>query len=172
MKDLYLIGGAMGIGKTAVGQQLKRDLLNSVFLDEDWCWDADPFLVTEETKAMVLENICCLLNNFLRCTACDHVIFCWVMHQQEIIDAILSRLNAENCRVHCLSLVCRPDVLEKRLQGDIAEGVRTPDSLEKSLSYLPLYGALHTEKVDTSELPVQQAAYLIAHSTPSHKARS
>ena len=104
MKDLYLIGGAMGIGKTAVGQQLKRDLLNSVFLDEDWCWDADPFLVTEETKAMVLENICCLLNNFLRCTACDHVIFCWVMHQQEIIDAILSRLNAENCRVHCLSL--------------------------------------------------------------------
>lgn len=172
MKDLYLIGGAMGIGKTAVGQQLKRDLLNSVFLDEDWCWDADPFLVTEETKAMVLENICCLLNNFLRCTACDHVIFCWVMHQQEIIDAILSRLNAENCRVHCLSLVCRPDVLEKRLQGDIAEGVRTPDILEKSLSYLPLYGALHTEKVDTSELPVQQAAYLIAHSTPSHKARS
>ena len=172
MKDLYLIGGAMGIGKTAVGQQLKRDLLNSVFLDEDWCWDADPFLVTEETKAMVLENICCLLNNFLRCTACDHVIFCWVMHQQEIIDAILSRLNAEDCRIHCLSLVCRPDVLEKRLQGDIAEGVRTPDILEKSLSYLPLYGALHTEKVDTSELPVQQAAYLIAHSTPSHKARS
>lgn len=172
MKDLYLIGGAMGIGKTAVGQQLKRDLLNSVFLDGDWCWDADPFLVTEETKAMVLENICCLLNNFLRCTACDHVIFCWVMHQQEIIDAILSRLNAENCRVHCLSLVCRPDVLEKRLQGDIAEGVRTPDILEKSLSYLPLYGALHTEKVDTSELPMQQAAYLIAHSTPSHRARS
>ena len=172
MKDLYLIGGAMGIGKTAVGQQLKRDLLNSVFLDGDWCWDADPFLVTEETKAMVLENICCLLNNFLRCTACDHVIFCWVMHQQEIIDAILSRLNAENCRVHCLSLVCRPDVLEKRLQGDIAEGVRTPDILEKSLSYLPLYGALHTEKVDTSELSVQQAADLIAHSTPSHRARS
>ena len=172
MKDLYLIGGAMGIGKTAVGQQLKRDLLNSVFLDGDWCWDADPFLVTEETKAMVLENICCLLNNFLRCTACDHVIFCWVMHQQEIIDAILSRLNAEDCRIHCLSLVCRPDVLEKRLQGDIAEGVRTPDILEKSLSYLPLYGALHTEKVDTSELPVQQAADLIAHSTPSHRARS
>lgn len=171
MKDLYLIGGAMGIGKTAVGQQLKRDLPNSVFLDGDWCWDADPFLVTEETKAMVLENICFLLNNFLRCTAYDHVIFCWVMHQQEIIDAILSRLNAEDCRVHCLSLVCRPDVLEERLRGDIAEGVRTPDILEKSLSYLPLYGALHTEKVDTSELSVQQAADLIAHSTPSHRAR-
>lgn len=57
MKELYLIGGAMGVGKTAVGQQLKRSLPNSVFLDEDWCWDADPFRVTEETTAMVLENI-------------------------------------------------------------------------------------------------------------------
>jgi len=162
MKDLYLIGGAMGVGKTAVGQQLKRDLPNSVFLDGDWCWDADSFRVTEETKAMVLENICFLLNNFLRCTAYDHVIFCWVMHRQEIIDAILSRLKTENCRVRCISLVCRPDVLEKRLRGDIAEGIRTADILEKSLSYLPLYGPLHTEKIDTSELSVQQIANTIA----------
>ena len=161
MKDLYLIGGAMGVGKTAVGQQLKRDLPNSVFLDGDWCWDADPFRVTEETKAMVLENICFLLNSFLRCTAYDHVIFCWVMHRQEIIDAILSRLKPENCRVHCISLVCRPDVLEKRLRGDIAEGIRAPDILEKSLSYLPLYGPLHTEKINTSELSVQQVVDMI-----------
>ena len=163
MKDLYLIGGAMGVGKTAVSQQLKRDLPNSVFLDGDWCWDADPFQVTEETRAMVLENICFLLQNFLRCTAYDHVIFCWVMHRQEIIDAILSRLKPENCRVHCISLVCRPDVLEKRLRGDIAEGIRTPDILEKSLSYLSLYRPLHTEKIDASELSVQQAADMIAH---------
>ena len=163
MKDLYLIGGAMGVGKTAVSQQLKRDLPNSVFLDGDWCWDADPFLVTEETKAMVLENICFLLGNFMRCTAYDHVIFCWVMHQQEIIDSILSKLKTEDCRIHCVSLVCGPDVLEKRLCGDIAEGIRTPDILEKSLSYLPLYGPLHTEKIDTSELSVQQAADMIAH---------
>ena len=163
MKDLYLIGGAMGVGKTAVGQQLKRELPNSVFLDGDWCWYADPFRVTEETKAMVLENICFLLGNFLRCTAYDHVIFCWVMHQQEIIDSILSKLKTEDCRIHCVSLVCGPDVLEKRLCGDIAEGIRTPDILEKSLSYLSLYRPLHTEKIDASELSVQQAADMIAH---------
>ena len=83
------------------------------------------------------------------------------MHQQEIIDAILSRLKTENCRVHCISLVCRPDVLEKRLRGDIAEGIRAPDILEKSLSYLPLYGPLHTEKINTSELSVQQVVDMI-----------
>lgn len=162
MKDLYLIGGAMGVGKTAVGQQLKRDLPGSVFLDGDWCWDANPFRVTEETRAMVLDNICFLLNSFLRCTAYEHVIFCWVMHQQEIIDMILSKLHTENCRVHCVSLICEPQVLEERLRGDIAKGIRTPEILEKSLSYLPLYGVLHTEKIDTSELSVRQAADRIA----------
>ena len=33
MKKLYIIGGTMGVGKTTVGQQLKKDLPNSVFLD-------------------------------------------------------------------------------------------------------------------------------------------
>lgn len=50
MKKIYLIGGAMGVGKTTVAQILKTKLSNSVFLDGDWCWDSDPFQVTEETK--------------------------------------------------------------------------------------------------------------------------
>ena len=50
MKTIYIIGGTMGAGKTTVSQQLKKKLPNSVFLDGDWCWDANPFQVTEETK--------------------------------------------------------------------------------------------------------------------------
>lgn len=89
MKTLYLIGGTMGVGKTIISRQLKKDLHNSVFLDGDWCWDADPFQVTEETKEMVMRNICFLLNNFLRCTAYDNIILCWVMHEQYIIDIMI-----------------------------------------------------------------------------------
>ena len=61
MKNLYLIGGTMGVGKTTVCRILKQQLPDAVFLDGDWCWDADPFVVTEETKAMVLQNICFML---------------------------------------------------------------------------------------------------------------
>ena len=61
----------MGVGKTTVSQQLKKDLTNSVFLDGDWCWDANPFQVTEETKEMVVHNICYLLNSFLHCSVYD-----------------------------------------------------------------------------------------------------
>lgn len=50
MKQLFLIGVPMGVGKTTVGQMLKSELNKSVFLDGDWCWDANPFQVTEKTK--------------------------------------------------------------------------------------------------------------------------
>ena len=64
MKTLYIIGGTMGVGKTTVCQQLKQDLPNSVFLDGDWCWDASPFQVTDETKAMV--TAACRNNGYLQ----------------------------------------------------------------------------------------------------------
>ena len=57
MKNLYIIGGTMGVGKTTVSQIMKMKLCNSVFLDGDWCWDSNPFRVTEETKEMVIQYI-------------------------------------------------------------------------------------------------------------------
>ncbi|MEG2207460.1 MAG: AAA family ATPase, partial [Clostridia bacterium] len=86
MTNLYMIAGTMGVGKTAVCQSLKQKLPNAVFLDGDWCWDANPFWVNDETKNMVMHNICFLLNQFLHCSAYENVIFCWVMHEQSIID--------------------------------------------------------------------------------------
>ena len=78
MKHLYLIGGTMGVGKTTVGRILKRRLEACVLLDGDWCWDADPFVVNERTCAMVLDNICHLLNNFLACPDYRNVVFCCI----------------------------------------------------------------------------------------------
>lgn len=155
-KTLYLIGGAMGVGKTTVCQRLKKDLPNSVFLDGDWCWDANPFQVTDETKAMVLDNICYLLNSFLRCSAYENVILGWVMHEQSIIDHITANLNMENCIVRSISLVANEECLRERLLKDVAQGRRTADVIERSTSRLPLYCQLNTIKVDTSNKSVQQ----------------
>lgn len=158
MKTIYLIGGTMGVGKTTVCQCLKQMLPNSVFLDGDWCWDANPFLVTEETKRMVLDNICYLLNNFIYCSAYKTIIFCWVMHQQEIIDEIVERLDTQNCTVKAISLVCDEDTLKKRLQRDIDSGVRTADVVGRSLDRIPMYRALHTVKIETSCKSVEAVA--------------
>ena len=157
-KTLYVIGGTMGVGKTTVCQRLKQDLPDSVFLDGDWCWDSHPFQVTEETKAMVVNNICYLLNNFLQCSAYKNVIFCWVMHQQEIIDAILQKLNLQNCQVKCVSLVVDEDHLRQRLWADVEKGIREADVLERSTQRIPLYQLLQTIPIDTNDKTVQAVA--------------
>jgi len=158
MKTFYMIGGPMGVGKTTVSQQLKSDLPNSVFLDGDWCWDSNPFQVTEETKAMVIENICCLLNNFLHCSAYENVIFCWVMHQQIIIDSIIEKLDLQNCSVKCVSLLADESSLRNRLMADVNRGIRTADVIDRSIARLSLYQALDTYKIDTGNKTVRTIA--------------
>ncbi len=158
MKQIYIIGGTMGMGKTSICQELKRKLDNSVFLDGDWCWDMHPFQVTDETKAMVMDNICHLLNNFIKCSAYENIIFCWVMHEQNIIDSIVSRLDVQDCDVKIISLICSADVLRKRLQKDINNGIRTADVIERSIARRSLYDSLNTIKIDVSKLSISQAA--------------
>ena len=158
MKTLYMIGGTMGVGKTTVCQQLKHDLPNSVFLDGDWCWDASPFQVTDETKAMVIDNICHLLNNFLKYSVYENIIFCWVMHEQSIINSIIEKLDTRNCTVHCISLVASKKSLRDRLSDDIKKGFRTEDIIEKSVARIPLYQALNTIKIDTNNKTVAMIA--------------
>ena len=150
MKTLYMIGGTMGVGKTTVSQLLKHDLPNSVFLDGDWCWDASPFQVTDETKAMVTNNICYVLNNFLKCSAYENIIFCWVLHEQSTIDFILEKLDAQNCDVKCISLVADEKTLCERLSKDVERGIRTEDVIERSIARIPMYQELNTIKIDTN----------------------
>ena len=158
MKRLYLLGGTMGVGKTTVSQQLKQDLPNSVFLDGDWCWDADPFQVTEETKSMVIRNICYLLNSFLHCTAYENIIFCWVMHEQSILDAITNRLDTDNCKVTKISLTADEINLRNRLASDITRGIRTADVIDRSVGRIRMYRLLDTVKIDTSNKTVREIA--------------
>ena len=158
MKTLYLIGGPMGVGKTTVCQRLKERLDNCAFLDGDWCWDMHPFRVTEETKAVALDNICHVLNNFLRCPAYENILFCWVMHEQEIIDSILDRLETGEYKVVAVSLVCDKEALCRRLRGDIDRGLRASDVVARSLERLPRYAALNTVKLDVTHRTAEETA--------------
>ena len=161
MKRLYLIGGTMGVGKTTVCQILKKRLPNSVFLDGDWCWDMHPFQVTEETKRMVTDNICFLLGSFLQCSAYENIIFCWVMHEQSIIDGILSRLDVDGAEVKAISLICDAESLKGRLQKDLNAGLREANVIERSIARLPFYELLDTIKLDVSYLSPEETAEYI-----------
>lgn len=163
MKKLYLIGGTMGIGKTSVCNELLQLLPDCVFLDGDWCWNAHPFTVNEETKTMVLNNIRFMLNSFLHCSVYENVVFCWVMHEQSIIDSILNNIDLTNCEVRVISLTCSPITLQSRLENDVDKGIRTTDVIKRSLAKLSLYDKLDTIKVDTDGKSVRFVAEIISH---------
>lgn len=158
IKQVYIIGGPMGVGKTTACRMMKNRLNRCVFLDGDWCWDMHPFQVTEDTKKMVMENIAFLLNQFIHCPAFETIVFCWVLHQQEILLDLLSRLDKTQCHFHLISLVCEEKELEKRVMSDVQKGLRDENAVEKSLSYLPLYENLTTSKLDVTGLTPEQTA--------------
>lgn len=164
MKKLILIGGPMGVGKTAVCRELQHLLPENVFLDGDWCWDAVPFRVTEETETMVMENIAFLLNQFLRCSAYENVLFCWVLHERTIWEDLLGRLDLMGVQVVRLSLVCAPQELVRRLESDIAKGVRTPDVIDRALHRMDCCKGLEIPHLDTTRMTPYEVAEQILNS--------
>ena len=162
MKNLIIVGGTAGVGKTTTCLELQEILPRNVFLDGDWCWCMRPFVVTDETKAMVEGNITHLLNSFLACSEFENVIFCWVLHEQYILDNLINALNLDGCTTYCFSLVSTEQALVERLNRDIAAGKRSADITERSVAGIPLYDELDTVKIDVSTISPADAARRIA----------
>lgn len=161
MKKLIFVGGTMGVGKSTTCKQLAKQLNHSVFLDGDWCWDMHPFVVNEETKAMVLDNITHVLQNFINCSAYEYVIFGWVMHEQAIIEELLNRLQLEEVDVETYSLVCDKTALSERIRKDIDQGLRNVDGLHRSLQRLACYERLDTIKIDTTQKNIEDVVDIL-----------
>jgi len=161
MKNLIFINGTMGVGKTATSKELQKLLPNCAFLDGDWCWDMSPFIVNDETKNMVIDNICYLLNNFISCSVFENIVFCWVMHEQSIIDDILTRLNNHDYTLYKFSLVCTEQALISRIEKDIKMGLRAKDVINRSVPRLKNYYQMDTDKIDVSNISAREAAKII-----------
>ncbi len=84
------------------------------------------------------------------------------MDEQGILDMLLARLDLEGVRVVSISLVCAPETLAARLEGDVARGARAADAVGRGLERLPKYEALDTQKLDTTRLTVGETAEKLA----------
>lgn len=149
MKNIIFVNGTMGVGKTTVCRELQKILPQNVFLDGDWCWDALPFVVTDETKRVVIDNIIHIINNYISCSVYQNIIFCWVMHEQSIIDSIINKLNMDQCDFKLYTLSADENTVRERLNKDIISGIRTASVIERSLERLPKYDEIKSEKIAT-----------------------
>ena len=158
MKNIIFINGTMGVGKSSVSQQLNKLLDNSVWLDGDWCWMADPFVVNDKTKEMVTDNICHLLNNFIASDEYNNIIFSWVMDYESIYQSIVTRLNTEKYNIYRFTICSSPQTLKARVESDPNQDGR---NFEKSLARVERFDILDTVKIHNDDMTALQTAQYI-----------
>ncbi|WP_055668702.1 AAA family ATPase [Desnuesiella massiliensis] len=155
-KKLIIINGTMGVGKSATCRELNKSLDNSVWLDGDWCWMMNPFLVNDENKTMVINNITYLLRSFINNSSIQYIIFNWVIHTEDIFDTVLEPLKDLEFDVIKITLTCSEEALKNRIGKDIQTNLRDESSIDRSLKRLELYSNMSTIKLDTSKLSIAE----------------
>lgn len=158
MKNIIFINGTMGVGKSSVSHRLNKLLDNSIWLDGDWCWMADPFVVNDKTKEMVTDNICHMLNNFIACDEYRNIIFSWVMDYESIYQSIVTKLNTEKCNIYRFTICCSPQTLKARVESDPNQDGR---NFEKSLARVERFDVLDTVKIYNDDMTAFQTAQYI-----------
>lgn len=161
MKKLILISGTMGVGKSTITQELAKRTENSAYLDGDWCWMINPFVVNAENKSMVINNIHYLLNSFIHNSMIETIFFCWVMDEQEIVDLLLDGINQDRIELQHFSLIATPEHLKANIQQDINAGIRTYCDIEKSISRIQKYELIQSQKIDVSNKSISEIIFNI-----------
>lgn len=161
MNKLYLIGGPMGVGKTSVGHALTKKIKNAIYLEGDLGWENIPFIVNEENKKKVLNNITEMVNSAFN-NGYQNVILGWVMDFQSTIDKIVSRIRTKDLKIYAISLIADSEIITARLENDFKSGIRQDDGVvERSLKRISRYDSLKTIKINTSFLSIEEVAQLI-----------
>lgn len=155
-KKLIIINGTMGVGKSATSRELNKSLNNSVWLDGDWCWMMNPFLVNDENKTMVINNITYLLRSFINNSSIEYIIFNWVIHTEDIFDTVLEPLKDLEFDVIKITLTCSEEALKSRIGKDVEVNLRDESCINRSLQRLELYKNMSTIKLDTSKLSIAE----------------
>ena len=165
-KQLILIGGPMGVGKTTVGQYLvEKKLTQAVFLDGDWCWHMHPWVFSDENKAMVMRNIQFLLNSFLANSQFKAIVFTWVMHQQLIIDELLAGLTGDFTTIS-FSLIPSEAELTTRFMNDVTAGLRDGTALQGSIDCIAMYQHVDSIKINvTGHTPEETTTQILKQLT-------
>lgn len=152
MKKLIVINGTMGVGKTTICKELYKSLDKAVWLDGDWCWMMNPWIVNEENVKMVENNITYLLRSFLTNSTFEFIIFNWVLHREEILNDLLERLSDLEFKIERITLISSEASLRQRMELDS----RTQEQIDFSIERSRFYEKMNSKKIDTSETSIEE----------------
>lgn len=154
---VIIINGTMGVGKTAVGKYIAGHHEGTAFIDGDWCLDLHPFVGSDETKAMAIDNILHMIGNYRKCSVCRQIVLVWLMDDAWVRERIAQGVDGMGLQRISVTLVCEKDELISRWKHDDQCEWRTDEWLEASLSLLPAFAAMEN-CLDTTGRSIAEVA--------------
>ena len=162
-KKFIVIIGPNGVGKSTTAKSFLARYPKSAFVDSDWCRAINPFPFTKETQKMVMENIFCLIRNYMQCRDIAYVIFTYGFHgaRKEIFDEVLQRLEKEKIEFELSIVILKCSLSEniRRMRLDGREDSRIQRGIDNTFCF---YDGYDYPVVDTTELEIEQVVDCIA----------
>lgn len=147
MKNIILITGTIGVGKSRISHMLTHLVEPSAYLDGEWCWCVHP---DHQNQTALLDNLANLLRTYLHADTVDNIILDWAVYDEAVIDSLLSRLEQENFKLYKYTLISTEDVLRSRLVYDITAGYRDASVVAESVAKMPLFEQMNTTKIEVT----------------------
>lgn len=157
MKRLIIIVGPNAVGKSTTARKLVEQYQRSAFVDSDWCRVMNPFTLTEITKKTVIENMYCLLRNYLICAEIDTVVFTYSWHggRKEIYDRVIEQLQKAEIEFqeNIIILKCSEPENRKRALSDNRDEKRVERGMKNTFSF---YDEFDYPCIDTTSMTVME----------------
>lgn len=159
MKNLILVCGANGVGKSSACKALIEIMPGSAYIDSDYCRYMNPFRFTEEEIKIVVSNISTMMVNYFSCSTIEHVIFQYGFHgvRKRIFADILGVLDAETVPYNFCPIIleCEREENIRRMKNDHRDNVRIERALEYTRS---IYDEYDYPRIDGTRLTVKESA--------------
>lgn len=159
MKKLIVIIGPNGVGKSTTASALLEKCPQCAYVDSDWCRRINPFAFTEATKQTVIENIYCLIKNYLLCSDIRTVVFPYGFHgeRKEIFDLVMQKLKSDEIEISLKLIVlkCSLDENRKRAMADGRDLERIERGINNTFHF---YDGYTCPSIDTTMLTPEKVA--------------
>ena len=172
MKQLIVIIGPNGVGKTTTARKIVEQYKNVAYVDSDWCRVINPFVFSESTKETIVENIYCLLRNYLSCSDVNKVIFTYAWHgeRKEIYEKVIEKLKNDHIEFKqtIIILKCSRDENIERAIKDGRDEIRIKRGMEMTFSFYDNFDYPCIDTTNMTPLTVaQQIVNLIDTNLPN-----
>lgn len=159
MKQLIVIIGPNGVGKSTTAKNIVMQCEKCAYVDSDWCRVMNPFKFTKNTKQTTIQNIYCLLRNYLTCEDISTVVFTYGWHgeRKQIYENVISKLRKDKLEFSEKVVILKCSMSEniKRAMNDGRDEMRIKRGIEMTYSF---YDEYCYPCIDTTEMNPSQVA--------------